>query len=118
MESWDEWETEIQERLAELERRSEGAGIMAELVLAGRLDVESQSGKPTRGRGRIVLSESGVTWEVSKLLSWQIDHASWSEVHTFGRDGGSLHIAWEKRFEGPASKLPATSGTSPCTASC
>jgi hypothetical protein len=80
---------------------------MAELVLAGRLDVESQSGKPTRGRGRIVLSESGVTWEVSKLLSWQIDHASWSEVHTFGRDGRSLHIAWEKRFEGPASKLPA-----------
>jgi hypothetical protein len=80
---------------------------MAELVLAGRLDVESQSGKPTRGRGRIVLSESGVTWEVSKLLSLWIDHFSWSEVHTFGRDGGSLHIAWEKRFEGPASKLPA-----------
>jgi hypothetical protein len=95
----------IQRSNVRVEGADSGGRIMDELVLDGRLDVESQYAKPVRDRGRLLLSESRVTWEIPRFLGGRTDSASWWEMHTFGRDGKSLHIARAHRFEGPGELL-------------
>lgn len=67
---------------------------MDQIALDGRLETESQYASPARGRGRLLMSDSGVEWEIRKLLGGRRDRASWAQMHTFSREGPSLLIAW------------------------
>ena len=80
---------------------------MSQVRADGRLKVESQYANPAKGTGSVIGSEEGLRWEIRKLLGGRTDDFSWFEVHTFGRQGNVLNIAWEHHFDGPRTLMGA-----------
>jgi hypothetical protein len=55
---------------------------MDDLVLEGRLDTVLQCGDPFRGRGRLVISDLGVRWEIRRaFFGARYSQGSWNEIH-------------------------------------
>jgi hypothetical protein len=54
---------------------------------------------PIRGKGRLVASDHGLRWEVTGLIRRRTDGSSWADMHTFGRQGNTLNIAWLNETE-------------------
>jgi len=64
------------------------------IALQGWLNVQSQYANPISGRGQLIVSDTGVEWQIRRFLGGRRDAAAWYEMYTFGREGSVLHITW------------------------
>lgn len=69
---------------------------MARLVLEGKVYSNSEYAPARSGRGRLIVDDdSGVRWEIPNFFGGgRADEGEWHQMHTFGREGSTLHIAW------------------------
>jgi hypothetical protein len=65
----------------------------------GVVESQSQYADSIKGRGELTATDQGFEWTVRKLLSGQKDGARWKNVHTFGRQGHVLNIAYQFHYE-------------------
>jgi hypothetical protein len=50
-------------------------------------------------------ADQGFKWEAKRFLSGQTDGSTWENVHTFGRRGGGINIAYLFHYESGAQAL-------------
>jgi hypothetical protein len=71
---------------------------MSTFSAKGFLECQSQFADPIKGRGELTATDRGFKWEAKRFLSGQTDGSTWENVHTFGRRGAGINIAYLLRI--------------------
>lgn len=68
---------------------------MQEIAVEVRVRAISTYARPFRGQAFVRLTERGLDWQSRRRFGGQRDGALWEQIHTFGREGALVNIAWE-----------------------